>query len=57
MVFFLKKLAVSLLVSLFFIMMSAQAEPVKPTFVQSATAINESSPKPIGVKEVFQLEE
>jgi len=30
-------------------MMQAQAETVKPTFVQSATAINESNPKPIGL--------
>ena len=36
MVFFLRKLAVGLLVSSFFILMQAQAEPVKPTFVRSA---------------------
>ena len=41
MVFFLK-LAVSLLVSLSFILMQAQAENVTPTYVQSATAINVS---------------
>ena len=39
MVFFLRKLAVGLLVSSFFIMMQAQAETVKPTFVRSASTV------------------
>ena len=46
---FLRKLKINFIMSSFLIMMSAQAETVKPTFVQSATAINESSPKPIGL--------
>ena len=40
MVFFLRKLAVGSLVSSFFILMQAQAETVKPTYVRSATAID-----------------
>ena len=39
MIFLLKKLSVGLLVSSFLIMMSAQAETVKPTFVRSASTV------------------
>ncbi|MDA9042628.1 autotransporter outer membrane beta-barrel domain-containing protein [Candidatus Pelagibacter sp.] len=50
MVFFLRKLAVGLLVSSFFILMQAQAEYVTPTYVQSATAINVSNAQTVGVE-------
>jgi hypothetical protein len=50
MIFFLRKLAVCLFMSSFFIMMQAQAEYVTPTYVQSATAINVSNAQTVGVE-------
>ena len=61
MVFFLRKLAVSLLMSSFFIMMSAQAEIVKPTFKQKFSLNNiikgpsEVSLSPDGTKIFFSV--